>query len=80
MSVRVQRCQSHYFSTTSRMYWPKQVALQLGTMIELSRNYLRTVRVTSENCQVIIIELSGNHQGIVRELSENCQGTIRELS
>jgi hypothetical protein len=40
------------------VYWPKQVALQLGTVRELSRNYLRTVRVHSENCQVTIRELS----------------------
>jgi hypothetical protein len=36
------------------VYWPKQ----MGTVREMSWNYLRNVGVHSENCQVIIRELS----------------------
>jgi hypothetical protein len=62
------------------VYWPKQVALQPGTIRELSRNYLGTVRVPSENCQVTIREPSGNYQRSVKVPSKNRQGIISKLS
>jgi hypothetical protein len=68
------------------MYWPKQVALQLGTVTELSHNCVETVRVTSGYCRVTITELSairelsGDNQRTVRGQWDNCEGSIREVS